>query len=150
MSILAIPNLFDLEGRVESRRVLLPTEASPRMEISFSGVVQSTRLGQGSAACTFVAQPGAGGVYSWRGRGVLFVDEGSASTESWGRGRREGGALIYSGCMLFKSYGPSLGWLDALCVGFEYRQDMQSLTVTLACHEAGFSKTGIAVHGEPN
>jgi hypothetical protein len=130
--------LFELRGRVESRRVLEPLLTAPRMEISFSGtLLETATLGGGSGACTFEAQANADGVYEWSGRGILFLSRGSVTSKSWGRGRRTGSTLVYQGEITFKSNSPNLAWLDTALAGFEYQQDMATLETTFVCYRLG-------------
>lgn len=127
--------LMQLQGRVESRRVLRPAPDGPRMEISFSAALTSSRLGPGSAACSFIGHLEPGGHYLWQGRGALFLSAGTVTTRSWGRGQRQGNTIVYQGAMVFCSHTPSLNWLDDLQASFEYVQDLASLDITVHCHE---------------
>lgn len=133
--------LLRLQGRVESRRVLRPAPDGPRMEISFSATLSSTRLGPGSAACSFIGHLGADGRYRWRGRGALFLSAGTVTTRSQGLGERRGNTIVYRGEMAFRSHTPALQWLDGLQASFEYVQDLASLDVCVHCHATGTAPT---------
>lgn len=139
--------LMRLQGRVESRRVLRPAPDGPRMEISFSAALTSTTLGPGSAACSFIGHLGPGGHYQWRGRGALFLSEGTVTTRSQGQGQRQGNTIVYQGAMVFRSHAPALQWLDGLQSSFEYVQDLASLEVTVRCEAP--SATATSAHPTP-
>jgi len=133
--------LMLLQGRIESRRVLRPAQDGPRMEISFSAVLTSSRLGPGSAACSFIGHLCPSGEYHWQGRGALFLGAGTVTTRSRGKGQRRGNTIVYQGAMVFQSHTPALSWLDGVRASFEYIQDLASLDVTVVCQEAGPAAT---------
>jgi hypothetical protein len=122
--------LYVIRGRVESRRVLRPTAEGPRMEISFSGAVDSAVLGAGSGAFTFIAQPLADTRLRWIGHGILLLAEGNVSARSHGWGQRSGGLIRYRGDLQLRPHSPALEALGAHSLVFDYTQDLQ----TLAAH----------------
>ena len=66
--------LYDMNGQVETRRVLRPGPRGPRMEITFAGALTGRgRLAalSGQMSCTFVASPESPGVYGWRGEAIF-------------------------------------------------------------------------------
>lgn len=130
-------SLYEMAGRIETRKVLRPGPQGPRMEISFSGALAGRgRLAElsGQMSCTFVASPESPGVYGWRGEAIGFGAEGPAFTaHSRGVGTRDGDHFVYRGGMRLRAFDPSLCWLEELACVFEYRQHATTLAVQVGC-----------------
>lgn len=124
--------VFTLDGQIESRRALPPAGGCPRMEISFSGVLDSQIFGVGSGACTFEAEADADGIYAMQGFGTLFLATGFILFDVSALGRRGDAFIVYDGVLRLRSGNFPEGLLARL-TSFCYRQNLATLAVQVQC-----------------
>ena len=118
----------DLRGRRSGRRIL-SVDAGLKVEVSFED--QGKMLGiDGGTIGTYCSTPRADGSLFGEGQGVFITQDGEmAAWKGIGTGRfTGGGAVHYSGALVYNTSSKKLAQLNALSGIFEFEVDAEGNT----------------------